>query len=317
MIALALGCVGGLAGTWLARAIAWRYAIVARPNPIVPQHQRPVAYLGGIGIAVGAAIGLAVGGVAVSPAFALGAAAYTLLGALDDVRPLEPLGKLVAQTSVASVVAAISGAGAGEAALAAAWIVVVVNAVNLTDVCDGLVGSLALAALIAAAVATGDAAAPVLGAATLGFLWFNRPPATIFLGDAGSHLLGFAIAYAWLPAASWPRAAAAVLGAGVFLLELGFLVIVRWHRGLPFWRGSPDHLALRLQAAGLSKQRTIAAALALALPLDGLAVWLARDASTFAAALALALIACAIVAVTRLYALAPVPRLGRAREAHP
>jgi UDP-GlcNAc:undecaprenyl-phosphate GlcNAc-1-phosphate transferase len=183
-------------------------------------------------------------------------------------------------------------------------------------VCDGLVGSLGVAALIAAAIATGDVAAPVLAAATLGFLWFNRPPATIFLGDAGSHLLGFAIAYAWLPVASWHHAAAAGLGAGVFVLELGFLVIVRSRRGIPFWRGTPDHLALRLQAAGLSKQATIAVALVLAVAFDVLAVWLARAASAIAAAAVSVAIASTIVAVARLYALEPVPRLGRPREVH-
>jgi len=310
VIASAAGFAGGLAATYLARAIAWRLGIVARPNPIVPQHQRSVAYLGGIAIALGAAIASALGALPVSPWFALGAVGYVVFGTYDDLRPLPPLAKLLGQLALALV------AGHGAGPLGVAWIVVVVNAVNLTDVCDGLVASLAIPALIAVGIATSEPMAFALAAATAGFLWFNRAPATIFLGDGGSHLLGFAIAWLWLaaPIDSWHRAAAALLGAGVFVLELGFLVIVRHRRGLPFWRGSPDHLALRLQAAGHSKRATVAIALVPAVLFDALAIWLARRAALLATAIAAISVVIAIAAIARLYALEPVPKRGRARE---
>ena len=317
---IAVAFIGGLVGTWLARRIAWRFAIVARPNPIVPQHRQPVAYLGGLGIAIGAGAALATG-VSAPAGFVIGALGFTALGTLDDLRPLQPRGKLLAQLAVAlaAVVIAAPEASAIDLATRTLWIAVVVNAVNLTDVCDGLVGSLAIIALGASGLATGQPLAFVVAGATAGFLWFNRPPATIFLGDAGSHLLGFALGYLWLGAAdraaTWHHRAAAVLGVGSFLLELGFLVIVRHRRGLAFWRGSPDHLALRLQAAGLSKQRTIAVAVIPTALLNALAIWLARSSSLLALALAAGLVVVLVLGVARLYALEPVPRFGRPRQA--
>jgi UDP-GlcNAc:undecaprenyl-phosphate GlcNAc-1-phosphate transferase len=98
--------------------------------------------------------------------------------------------------------------------------------------------------------------------ATLGFLVFNRPPATIFLGDGGSHMLGFIVGATLLSVApatahpSWKQPAAVVITCGVVLLEVGLLMYSRTRTGIPWWRGSPHHFSLRLQARGLSRLRT-------------------------------------------------------------
>jgi UDP-GlcNAc:undecaprenyl-phosphate/decaprenyl-phosphate GlcNAc-1-phosphate transferase len=327
------GLVAGALATWLVRRAAWALGIVAAPNPIVPQHTRPVAYLGGTGIAAGAGAVLGVAALSGIPvsllppgderALLLGAIGYLGLGTFDDLRPLRPGPKLAAQLGLAVAVVAIADTGLAvpTLAVAALWLVVVVNAVNLTDVCDGLVGSLAAAALVGVA-AIAPAAAPLallLAAACVGFLAFNRAPASIFLGDGGSHLLGFAIGGLWLAALhgapSWHLAAAAPLGAGVFLFELVFLVIVRAQRGLPFWRGSPDHLALRLQAAGLGKHKTVAVGLVTAAVLSGTGQWLARVPGPLPLGLAIAEAAALAIAGRLLYAREPVPLRGRPREA--
>jgi len=67
---------------------------------------------------------------------------------------------------------------------------------------------------------------------------------------------------------------AGALIAGVPLFELGFLTAVRVRKGLPWWRGSPDHFSLRLQAAGLTRRRTdlVACAFAAAWAAGGLAL---------------------------------------------
>jgi UDP-GlcNAc:undecaprenyl-phosphate GlcNAc-1-phosphate transferase len=97
----------------------------------------------------------------------------------------------------------------------------------------------------------------------------------VFLGDAGSHLLGF-----WLGALTMAAvhgrpagagAAEVALWAGVPLFELVFLVVVRTRKGLRWWRGSPDHFSLRLQAAGLSRTATDAVACCFAVLLAGAA----------------------------------------------
>jgi len=270
MIVLA-GFLGGALGTWLARTFAMAFGIVSRPNPIVPQHRKPVAYLGGVGIAVGLLAALLFEGTLVDRSrlsLAIPAAGFLALGVVDDLRPLKALPKLVIQTLLAALAAGL-GAGARltgiaivDAALSIAWIVLLVNAVNVTDVCDGLVAGLATIGLaMVGAVAPGfRGPAWGLAGACVGFLIFNRPPASIFMGDAGSLLLGYAIAVATLrlfdhiPAV--PAFAMALAAAAPFLFETGLLISSRVKKNLPWWKGSPDHFSLRMQAAGLSKWRT-------------------------------------------------------------
>jgi UDP-GlcNAc:undecaprenyl-phosphate GlcNAc-1-phosphate transferase len=312
----ALAAAAGALGTLAARALARRVGLLNAPNPIVPQHVRPVAYLGGVGVAAGLAAGLAAAAAAGArwpaglplPGLLAGAAAFLALGTWDDARPLAWRPKLALQAAAALAAAAggvvlpLSGWPLVDGALAVLWIVVVVNAVNLTDVCDGLVAGL-LAVTCALLAATRPEVAPVAlaaGAAAAGFLLFNRPPASIFLGDGGAHLLGFVLAALLLAdARGAPPAQAAgrvALLAGVPLFELAFLVAMRRRKGLPWWRGSPDHFSLRLQAAGLTRWQTdavawsAAAALALAaallprLPLPGQAALAAAVAAAGAAA---------------------------------
>lgn len=303
-VLVATALVAGIVATWLARHLAWRVGVVAPPRPMVPAHVRPVACLGGLGIGAAIAVTATVGtlaGVRVLPvaddaavAIALGLILYLSLGTVDDVVPLAPAPKLLLQTSAAWLIAIVArpDTSAGELAVSVLWIVAVVNAVNLVDVCDGLAGSLAAVALAAVAAVSPSAAplALVTAAATIGFLAFNRAPASIFLGDGGSHLLGFAIGGLWLlaihEAPSWNRAASAVLGVGVFGFEVMFLIVVRTRRRLPFWRASPDHVAMRLQAAGLSRGQTVAVALVPATALAALSQWLAHAPGRLATAAA-------------------------------
>lgn len=289
---LAAGFLGGAVGTWLVRWLARRLGLVAKPNPIVPQHRTATAYLGGVGIGVGLGASVVATQRAGSwPSFLWLAAGFLALGLYDDLRPLRPLQKLAGQLVLAAIAAilnagrvAITGRPVVDAVLLVFWIVLMVNAVNVTDVCDGLVAGISV-------IACGflgfwsPGLRPLawgLAAANIGFLVFNRPPASIFMGDAGSHLLGFALATLSFPLLGrWPDALMAGAAVGPFLFEVGFLVAVRTSRNLPWWRGSPDHFSLRMQAAGYSRWRTVlstwvvallACALATRLPSGSLAV---------------------------------------------
>ena len=280
MTLLLAAFVAGALCTWGVRAFALRMGIVNHPNGIVPQHTRPVAYLGGVGIAGGAAFFLARGD---GPGLLVGAAAFTALGIADDLRPLPPARKLLLQGAAAALAVACGTAlpfalpAPLGAALAVAWIVVMVNAVNVTDVCDGLAGGLAVVALLAVAALEPSVRVPALAVAgaTGGFLLFNRPDASIFLGDAGSHLLGFAWAALVLEVTqgrgAWPAAPQALLLAAVPLFETAFLIARRREKGLRWWLGSPDHFALRLQSRGLGKWATDRVAWGSAAALAGVA----------------------------------------------
>jgi len=264
MMVLIWSAVAAIAATWIARAIALRLGFVNHPNPIIPQHTGPVAYLGGAGLAAAitaVAFGRRLFG-AIPLYIWLPALLFLVLGLADDFRPFSAGGKLVIQSAIAALAvtlgfrADVIGIDVLDAFIAFLWIIALVNAVNVTDVCDGLVAGVSVPLFLALALLN-PARAPLALAgagACVGFLFFNRPPATIFLGDAGSHLIGFlAATLTPLSSRSFP---AAFLVVSVFLFELVFLIFVRTRKGLRWWLGSRDHFALRLQAAGLSKAQT-------------------------------------------------------------
>jgi UDP-GlcNAc:undecaprenyl-phosphate GlcNAc-1-phosphate transferase len=289
--ALAAATVLGAGATWLARRFAWQFGIVNQPNAIVPQHTRPIAYLGGVGIAVGTAgvlllaDRLAWTGHPVARAdLIVGGALFLALGVADDLRPFHPFPKFALQVVAAVTVTYLrtrfqpSGVDLLTAVLSVLWIATLVNAVNITDVCDGLAAGLACIQFVALAILVpADALwALVIAGSCVGFLFYNLPAASIFLGDAGSHLLGFWLAALTLDLMDAGRSMAqviqALLIAGVPALELIFVTTMRIRRGIPWWRGSPDHFSLRLQAAGLSRWVTDALAWTAMLLLAGLAL---------------------------------------------
>lgn len=194
-------------------------------------HARAVPRVGGIGIASGAAAGLvalvatAAGtGVALPLAgllpVLLGALAVFALGLWDDLFGLTFKWRFVIQSGVAwamtlagwhvdlSRVPLIETLGPFEQAaisvpLTVMWTVGLINAMNLLDGLDWLAGGTALIGFASLALAFLPASDPalmtlcVVGAGgTLGFLVYNRPPASVFMGDGGSTLLGFLLAMA-------------------------------------------------------------------------------------------------------------------------
>ncbi|NQU23117.1 MAG: undecaprenyl/decaprenyl-phosphate alpha-N-acetylglucosaminyl 1-phosphate transferase [Candidatus Nealsonbacteria bacterium] len=285
---LGAAAVLGTAATWLNRAAAVRFGFVNAPNPIIPQHTRPVAHLGGIGVAFTAAVGLAVAvllhrqGIAFKDldplrvgVFLLPGLGFLVLGTVDDLKVYSPQKKFLVQLILAAGAVGLGHWALGlrypftgvlplDLALSVFWIVAVVNALNLTDVCDGLVGGLSVVMLVGWAHfdPTSAPIAMAVAGGCLGFLVFNSPPASIFLGDAGSHFLGYSAAMLTLPGLpaegnlTWVRPIQMALFVGVPIFEVVLLVIVRRRKGLAPWRGSPDHFSLRLQAAGLSKWQT-------------------------------------------------------------
>jgi UDP-GlcNAc:undecaprenyl-phosphate GlcNAc-1-phosphate transferase len=285
-VCFVLSAAFGLAGTWFVRAVARKIGFVNHPNPIVPQHTTAVAYLGGVGAAIGLWVGLSVTAVLAwlaiipdvgwflpqfAPVVRWGVAAvgllFLLLGVVDDKYALAAKWKFGGQLVLAALAVVLgvrcrfTGLPGVDEVLSGFWILVVVNAFNLTDVCDGLVTGISLILFLAlAALMGGETLCVAAAGACLGVLRFNAPRASIFLGDAGSHFLGFLVAAVSLLGSAgrgfWPYAAQVFLVTGIVLFELTLLVLVRARKGLAWWKGSPDHFSLRLQAAGLSRWQT-------------------------------------------------------------
>ncbi len=215
------------------------------------------------------------------------------LGLLDDKFELRARTKFAGQLLIATLVAA-GGARITlfvpnvwfSYALTIFWILTVINAFNFMDNMNGLCAGLGAIGAWIFAVAAGihgqylvASIAFLIFGALAGFLPYNYPKATAFLGDSGSHLAGYLLAVlAILPhfySARNPRPLAVLAPLLVLAVPLGDMAWVvwwRWRRGKPFYEGDTNHLSHRLAARGLSRARTVALIWLLALAV-GVCAW--------------------------------------------
>ncbi len=213
-------------------------------------------------------------------AILFGALGMVVLGWWDDRHELRPAVKFAGQCAVALLVAA---AGVRVTlfvpsllfsyAVTVLWILTVTNALNFNDNMNGLCGGLGLIAagwIAFLAARNGQylvaSLALLVAGALAGFLPYNFPRASVFLGDSGSHLIGYLLAVlAILPHFYSAKLAApsrlAVLSPlfilAVPLVDLARVVCVRTLAGRPFWLGDTNHLSHRLVRAGLSKAQAV------------------------------------------------------------
>lgn len=218
--------------------------LVDRPTDAIKIHSRPVAVSGGIGVVAATIAGLAVGGWVGGGVLAAACAALAV-GLLDDLTPLPPWSRLILLAGIGGIVVAVGF----ELETSAPWgavgtILVTVacaNATNILDGQDGLVGGLGAIASLGMAAAGAQVGAPVatsvglaLAGALLGFLFWNRPPARVFLGDGGAYAAGVLLAVMAADLTAQAELAglmAAGLCLGVFAFELIFSVARRARMG--------------------------------------------------------------------------------------
>ncbi|MET0795177.1 MAG: MraY family glycosyltransferase [Polyangiaceae bacterium] len=197
----------------------------------------------------------------------------SVVGWIDDRKPYTPRGKLLAQAplfglGLASLPAALTAHQPWLwAPLGLAALLILTNAVNIVDVADGLapgVCSLTLGGVGLILLGQGkfelSHLALIFASATLGFLLFNAPPASVVLGDAGSLALG-GVSVALIPhcieAAAGRLFLVLPLLAFVPLLEVSWVSYQRLRRGIPPWTASPHHFVYWLVERGLSVPRAV------------------------------------------------------------
>ncbi|MGE0876641.1 MAG: glycosyltransferase family 4 protein [Burkholderiales bacterium] len=211
-------------------------------------------------------------------AIALGAVAITLLGMLDDRHTMSAKGKFAGQLAVALLLVSVDvrvtlflPGDALSYAISVLWILTVINAFNFMDNMNGLCAGLgAIGALIFGLLAAAGGqylVAPLaflMCGALLGFLPHNFPEARAFLGDSGSHLVGYMLAVmAMLPhfhrvseTPAW-AVLSPLLVLAIPLLDLVWVVLLRLRMGKPFYVGDTNHLSHRLVRRGLSRRNAV------------------------------------------------------------
>jgi len=276
LVGFILSFVFALCWTPILRQAALQLGIVDKPDGRLKKHEDAIPYLGGI--AVFAAYLLTIGvltdfedretlGLLLSGSLAL------LVGLLDDFGALTPKQKMLGQI-LAALVLIKSGTfikleflGYLAIPLTVLWIVAVMNAFNIIDIMDGLASGVAAVAAVSIATANHMAGrdsqaflAAVLAGSALGFLRHNFHPAKIFLGDAGSMFMGFMLAALSMNAGYTRVNLLAVISPililGIPLFDLLLVMFIRWRKGIPVTKGSPDHFALRLRRCNLSIRET-------------------------------------------------------------
>ena len=322
---------------WLAR----RVGAIDVPNER-SLHAAPTPKLGGLAILVG----VLVAGLLFLPdgqgpageetrAILIGAVAIAMVGVLDDIFDLHPGIKLLGQIGAVIIPVSagvsvdgftlpfIGGVEPGETeligdidlgeVLTVLGIVAIVNIINLSDGVDGLAAGVCLisaVALAAIALSLDRYAAGVLAAITaggaLGFLRHGFPPASSFMGDTGSNLLGYLLGCIAIQGALKTNAVVALflplIVLAVPLFDTGFVVAKRLKYRRPIYEADRWHLHHRMANLGFSQRKTLAYLYAWALVMAGLALALrfvpySNDSGNFDPLWTIVIVACLALAL--------------------
>jgi UDP-GlcNAc:undecaprenyl-phosphate/decaprenyl-phosphate GlcNAc-1-phosphate transferase len=287
---LALGLVP------LTKRLALRVGAIDYPNAR-KLHTEPTAKLGGLGIFGGVLVAglIWLPSDTESHAILIGAAAIVWIGVLDDVFDLPAPVKLLGQT-VAVVIPVSTGVTVGDFTFpffgrltpgtvdlltlpgggvvhlgdvgTVLGILAMINVINLIDGVDGLAAGVAVISGIALATialsldrtAAGVLAALTAGAA-LGFLRWGFPPASTFMGDTGSNLLGYLLGTVAVQGALKTNAVIALfiplIILAVPILDTGFVVAKRLKYRRPVYKADRWHFHHRMADIGFSQRRTL------------------------------------------------------------
>ncbi|HTP67252.1 MAG TPA: MraY family glycosyltransferase, partial [Geobacteraceae bacterium] len=266
-------------------SLALRWQLVDIPNER-KVHRQPIPRIGGVAMALGAAVPIVYWNFAdrFVQAFMAGGCLLVLFGTIDDIRELSPGIKFAGQTGAALIAVFLGGIRieslgglTPEGFILPGWIAVpltvlaivgVTNAINLADGLDGLAGGICL--LIFAGIGylaylddntlVGLLALALCGV-IFGFLRFNTHPASIFMGDAGSQFLGFSAITLSL---ALTQGHATALSPVLPLILLGFpvldtltVMVTRIARGRSPFAADKNHFHHNLMAFGFRHPESV------------------------------------------------------------
>jgi UDP-GlcNAc:undecaprenyl-phosphate GlcNAc-1-phosphate transferase len=248
----------------------------------------PVAYLGGLAIAAPITLGSLLVvftsiSIDVKNQFFLGLILPSLviafIGLLDDLYQLQPWPRFIAQSGVGvitSLILYLSGGGVQifdhpwvNGLLTSLWVITIINALNFMDNMDGLASSLSIVISLSLFILSYlnsqyliAALCVALFAACIGFLFWNKKPASIYLGDAGALYLGFLLAAISIrvDVNSGSEVISVIVPLLVFaipVIDITQVVITRVVKGKSPFVGGRDHLSHLLLNKGLSEVQVL------------------------------------------------------------
>jgi UDP-GlcNAc:undecaprenyl-phosphate GlcNAc-1-phosphate transferase len=244
-----------------------------------------------------------------------------LIGLLDDRKPMRPWPKLLAQLAVATALVLLGDLFAHGAfrvitsigfvpstILSVFWIVALTNAFNFLDHMDGLSAGIAFIAAAMFLIAAGYngqwficAMLVVFMGSILGFLFFNFPPASIFMGDGGSMILGFILSVLTIRTTyydtgrQWYAVLMPLFVMAIPLYDLIIVSVLRVMKGRSPMQGDTNHFSHRLTRHGFSKRGAVLVIYGLTLATGVTAPLLARVDDTSAILLAAQLLGVLVV----------------------
>lgn len=287
------GMLVTLVSTPLICSWAIRHNLLERAGQFHTTHTIQVPRLGGLGLAASFIVVVGItswvclrdhlGIPAELPLLVVTCLAMFAVGFVDDLRPLGARVKLAAQILIASGVYAgglrignwanpytetFYALGVLDYPLTVLWLVGVTNLVNLIDGVDGLAAGITLLLMVLLSLVSGLAGNSFslllcigMVGALLGFLFFNFPPAKIFMGDGGAYFLGMLVAEIGLLNSHKGEVAAALIvpffALGLPIIDASFTVFRRGLVGLPLFRADRRHIHHRLVGMGFSRQRVV------------------------------------------------------------
>jgi UDP-GlcNAc:undecaprenyl-phosphate GlcNAc-1-phosphate transferase len=285
LLGLAAALISG-ALTPVARKFALYMGALDKPDLGRKIHKEPVPYMGGLSIALTVTV-LTYGTVLIKNGtwFEFSHASYVLVpalllaavGLIDDLKGLKPWPRLIVQTLTGVVVAIILirtetisfafGNTFLDAFVTIVWIVGICNSINFFDNIDGgASGTVAIIGLSVFLIAFDQgqilvsASAIVTSGAVIGFLVWNKPPAKIYMGDAGALFLGVIVSVLTIRldpniSPSWQSLAIPALMLAVPILDTSVAIFSRMQRGISAFTGGRDHLSHRLIRIGFTHKR--------------------------------------------------------------
>lgn len=278
----------------LTKKAAYRLLLVDHPKED-RWHTKPITNLGGVSIYISWLTGLLVIGYVNSESvifqhyykLAIYSSLIMLVGLIDDRIVLKPLTKLMLQSLVVGI-AVYDGFQVGffdsmvwNYIFSFFWIIFLINSINFLDNMDGLAAGVVLiigVGLFILSLTSDDTNHRVLLSwilllgVLIGYLKFNSYPASIFMGDSGSHFLGFMLATHTMPTNinnDWLNLAQGQFFDPLILIfilltmvsfplfDTLFVIVSRIRNKIPPWQGGVDHISHRLVKSGSSEKNAV------------------------------------------------------------